>query len=78
MVDKKSKGTKIFLDKRNTGALKQMVTRGLSKQVFSIHPFTLEEGLCSFISEVPGLKPKRVSKQKQSEMLGKIMEDPFF
>lgn len=78
MVEKKSKGTKIFLDKRNTGALKQMVMRGMSKQVHSIHPYTLEEGLCSFISEVPGLKPKRVSKQKQQEMMGKIIEDPFY
>lgn len=80
MVEKseKKKGVRILLDKRNTGAIKQMVTRGMTKQVFSIHPFALDEALCSFTSEVQGLKPKRVSKQKQNEGVSKIMENPFY
>lgn len=76
MVD--IKGQKILLDKRNTSVLKQMVMRGMTKQVFSVHPFSLDEALCSFNSEVDGLKPKRVSKKKQQEFMGKVMEDPFY
>lgn len=76
--EKKRQGTRIFLDKRSTGDLKQMTMRGMNKQVFSVHPFTLEETLCSFNSEVQGLKAKRVSKHKQQEMMEKILDDPFY
>lgn len=76
--NEKKKALRIQLDKRNTGAIKQMTTRGMTKQVFSIHPFALDESLCSFTSEVQGLKPKHVSKKKQHEGVLKTLENPFY
>lgn len=77
MVDK-TLSQKIQIDKSNPALLKQLVMQGMTKQVFSFHPFTLSESLCSFTSEVDGLKPKRVSKQKQQDLLGRVIEDPFY
>lgn len=78
MVERKTKGTRVALDKKTGQLTKQLVMRGMTKQVFGVHPFTLEDSLCSFTSEVDGLKPKRVTKQKQQILLSKALDDPFF
>ncbi len=70
-------GMKISLDKRNSVATRQMVTRGLPKSILSYPSFLLEDRAVSFVSAVEGLREKRIEKSKQIESIRKIVEDPF-
>lgn len=68
---------KVSLDKRNTVATKQMVTRGLPKSILSYPSFRLEDKTASFVSKVEGLREKRIEKGKQIDSIKKMIEDPF-
>lgn len=68
---------KISLDKRNTSATKQMVTRGLPKSILAYPSFRLEDKATSFVSQVEGLRDKRIEKSKQIDSIKKLIEDPF-
>lgn len=68
---------KVSLDKRNTLATKQMVTRGLPKSILSYPSFRLEDKASSFVSQVEGLRDKRIEKSKQVDSILKLIADPF-
>lgn len=63
---------------RDKPVVNGMLTRGVSRQVFSIKPYSLEESCSMFVSRVDGLKPKRVRKDKQISMVEKILKNPFY
>lgn len=70
--------TLIEIPKEEKVISKLLITRGLPKQVLSSKSFILSDSLCSFTSEVEGLKPRRISKEKQIAFIQKVLENPFF
>ena len=78
-MSSRRQSTKIALeDRRNSHTVKQMVTRGLSKQVFSIPAYNLEERVQSFTSDIQGLKAKRITRDNQLDNIKKIIANPFY
>ncbi len=69
---------RIQIDARKKLLIKQLNIRGAPKQAFSIPPFNLNETVTSFVSEVSGLKPKRIKKLDQLNQLQRILENPFY
>lgn len=54
-----------------------LIPAGITKHIFSIPDFILEKSISSFTSEVDGLKPKMISKQKQVDSFKKVYDKPL-
>ena len=56
---------------------RSLISRGVQKQTFNIPSFSLDESVAGFTSEVEGLKPKSISKNEQTAMIERIIDNPF-
>jgi len=56
---------------------KLLTSHGVARQVMTFPSFSLENHVANFVSEVDGLKPKSVPKQKQLDAVKKVYENPF-
>lgn len=61
----------------NTKLTSMLTARGLPRDILRSRPFDLEQHTLTITSEVEGLKPKRVKKQKQIDAFLDLCEDPF-
>ena len=59
-------------------ATRLLTTRYVPKQLFTAKSFLLNPAVANFTSEVEGLKPKRVTKDKQIASIDKILKNPFY
>lgn len=65
------------LIKVGDGLQKHLVSRGLPRDVLGLRPFDLSQHAISIVSEVEGLKTRKVSKVQQLEHFRAICEKPF-
>lgn len=56
---------------------RQLVSRGMPRDLLRVRPFNTDQHLVTIVSEVEGMKTRRVPKKVQQETLIKIMEKPF-
>ena len=57
--------------------LKQLIQRGLPRDVLRNHPFDVDAHTYTFASTVEGLKTKRISKKLQLEHFEHVLGKPF-
>lgn len=67
---------KILLDTEHH-SIKTLLARGLPRQLLAFKAFEVDDVATSFISEVDGLKPKRIEKKKQLIRFKEIVANPL-
>lgn len=55
----------------------KLVSRGMPRDILRMRPFNTDQHLISIVSEVEGLKTRRVPKKQQQEALQRVLEKPF-
>lgn len=56
---------------------KHLVSRGMPRDVLRLRPFDLQNHVISIVSEVEGLKTRKLPKQQQLEQFQALCERPF-
>lgn len=56
---------------------KQLLSRGMPPDLARYKPYNIESYTSSFVSEVDGLKPKRILKATMVNSFASVMESPF-
>lgn len=57
--------------------MRQLVSRGLPRDLYRTRPFESDQHLVSITSEIEGMKTRRVPKKMQQEALKRVMEKPI-
>lgn len=57
--------------------IRQLVSRGMPRDLYRTRPFETDQHLVTIVSEIEGMKTRKVLKKAQIESLHKVMEKPF-